>query len=56
VVVSVGVTPADREGMGVSRGGVDVSYDGWEPTGKWFHFSFFEDKHDHMVHVHPHSI
>jgi len=28
----------------------------WEPTGKWFHFSFFKDKHDHMVHAHPHSI
>ena len=28
----------------------------WEPTGKWFHFSFFEDKHDHMVHAHPQGI
>ena len=29
MVVSVGVTPADGEGVGVLRGCVDVSYDGW---------------------------
>ena len=29
MVISIGVTPADGEGMEVSRGCVDVSYDGW---------------------------
>jgi len=29
VVISVGVTSADREGVGVSRVCVDVLYDGW---------------------------